>query len=329
MPDEIRHLIVDALEGDKTYEQKMYYLGIANAMAAMYKHWHSDEKPLIEVETVIRIEVQREKDRIAEVEKWKKYEKFLGNILLREHEVQMTAAGLPPVVFPHWLHRIWFQCKVCHEDVFVTKRRGNDISMAHILEGRQCGVCHNGKTAFGLTDDCFRCHNAGRPGTESLYNVAKIDHKMVKEIASRLGAEWNPENLASGVVPVDKFGFIKWLELKDKKVFNPVGSLNKGLKDEGKVRDNKILFESASPVVNNVIFDHKIHSAWVECATCHPAIFSDELGEDRVTMANISAGKFCGHCHGRISFTFADCLRCHNQPKGERVKGALIHKAKP
>ena len=26
------------------------------------------------------------------------------------------AAGMRPVVFPHWYHRIRFRCKVCHAD---------------------------------------------------------------------------------------------------------------------------------------------------------------------------------------------------------------------
>lgn len=324
MPDEIKSLVADAIAKEKTYEQKMSLLGIASSMAAMYRFWHNDEKYIIEVETVLRMEVQREKERLAEVEKWKKYEKFLGNIVLKEHEVQMTAEGLNPVIFPHWLHRIWFQCKVCHQDIFVMKLRGNDINKARIFEGKQCGVCHNGKVAFGPQADCTRCHNAGKPEAESLYDMTKINHSMVKEVATSIGAEWNPENLPNGVVPLDRFGYIKWLELKEKKVFNPINSLSKDVKEE--IRDNQIFFESTSPAVNNVLFDHKIHSTWIQCSSCHPAIFIDKLGQNSMKMTDMAAGKFCGHCHGRVSFTFADCLRCHNQSKGEIPKGALIHK---
>jgi len=324
MPDEIKFLVADALAKEKTYEQKMSLLGIASSMAAMYRFWHNDEKYIIEVETVLRMEVQKEKERPAEVEKWKKYEKFLGNIVLKEHDVQMAAEGLTPVIYPHWLHRIWFECKVCHDDIFVMKQRGNDITKARVFEGKQCGVCHNGKIAFGAQGDCTKCHNAGKLEAESLYDMTKINHKMVKEVATRIGAEWNPENLSNGVVPLDRFGYIKWLELKEKKVFNPINSLSKDVKDE--IRDNQIFFESTSPVVNNVLFDHKIHSTWIQCSSCHPSIFIDKLGQNNMKMTDMSAGKFCGHCHGKVAFTFADCLRCHTQPKGEIPKGALIHK---
>ena len=39
-------------------------------------------------------------------------------------------AGMRPVVFPHWFHRIRFRCKVCHADLgFKFKAGGNDITM--------------------------------------------------------------------------------------------------------------------------------------------------------------------------------------------------------
>jgi c(7)-type cytochrome triheme protein len=55
-------------------------------------------------------------------------------------------------------------------------------------------------------------------------------------------------------------------------------------------------------------------------------VFKDELGGNDVKMLEISRGNFCGHCHGKVSFTFADCLRCHNQAKGEAPEGVLTRK---
>jgi hypothetical protein len=31
------------------------------------------------------------------------------------------AAGMRPVVFPHWFHRVRFRCKVCHADQGATR----------------------------------------------------------------------------------------------------------------------------------------------------------------------------------------------------------------
>ncbi len=67
-------------------------------------------------------------------------------------------AGMPPVIFPHWFHRIRFKCKVCHEDIFIMRQGSNDINMAKIIQGEYCGRCHNGKIAWAPLY-CDRCHS--------------------------------------------------------------------------------------------------------------------------------------------------------------------------
>lgn len=324
IPGEVKSLIGDAMAPGVPYERRMYLLDIASAMSSMYKYWHNDDKPLIEVEMLQRMEIQKERERLVELEKWTRYEKFLGNIIMNEHKAQMEAEQLPPVIFPHWLHRVWFQCKVCHPKVFVMKKGGNDISNAHILEGKQCGVCHDGKVSFGAKEKCENCHNAGRPEGDRLYDMTKLDTKRIKEVAARLGGEWNPEKLNGGRLPLDRFGFIDWVALDNNNAFRPVSSLSKDFKEE--IRDNRILFETTSPAVNNVLFDHKVHSTRIMCETCHPSIFTDKLGDNPIKMSDMASGRYCGYCHGKVSFTFADCLRCHNQPKGQPVKDALVHR---
>ncbi len=70
--------------------------------------------------------------------------------------------GMPPVVFPHWLHRIEFKCKVCHPAIFEMKAGANDIDMKKIVDGQFCGKCHNGTIAWKPVE-CARCHS-GRFG---------------------------------------------------------------------------------------------------------------------------------------------------------------------
>lgn len=75
-------------------------------------------------------------------------------------------AGMRPVVFPHWFHRIRFRCKVCHADLgFKFQAGGNDISMLKIIDGEYCGACHNGNVAWSV-ENCNLCHS-GKPGTET------------------------------------------------------------------------------------------------------------------------------------------------------------------
>lgn len=74
--------------------------------------------------------------------------------------------GMRPVIFPHWFHRIRFRCKVCHHELGFKMRAGaNDVLMADIIDGRFCGMCHNGDIAWG-PDKCDLCHS-GKPGLPS------------------------------------------------------------------------------------------------------------------------------------------------------------------
>jgi c(7)-type cytochrome triheme protein len=71
--------------------------------------------------------------------------------------------GVRPVIFPHWFHRIRFQCRVCHYELGFKMRVGsNDITMNDISDGKFCGACHNGDIAWGA-DRCDLCHS-GKPG---------------------------------------------------------------------------------------------------------------------------------------------------------------------
>jgi c(7)-type cytochrome triheme protein len=72
-------------------------------------------------------------------------------------------AGVRPVVFPHWFHRIRFQCRVCHYELGFNMRVGsNNFTMDAISQGKFCGACHNNEIAWG-PDRCDLCHS-GKPG---------------------------------------------------------------------------------------------------------------------------------------------------------------------
>ncbi len=80
-----------------------------------------------------------------------------GDVVINNYS---DKAGMPPVVFPHWFHRIRFRCKVCHGDLgFEFKAGGNDINMVKIIDGQYCGACHNGEIAWSI-ENCNICHSA-------------------------------------------------------------------------------------------------------------------------------------------------------------------------
>ncbi len=86
-----------------------------------------------------------------------------GDVVINNYS---TDAGMRPVVFPHWFHRIRFRCMVCHVELGFEMRAGaNDMTMNDIVNGQFCGACHNGEIAWS-TEHCDLCH-AGLPGLQS------------------------------------------------------------------------------------------------------------------------------------------------------------------
>jgi c(7)-type cytochrome triheme protein len=71
---------------------------------------------------------------------------------------------MPDVVYPHKQHTEWLDCSNCHPAIFIPKKGANDISMAAILLGQKCGVCH-GKVAFPVAE-CRKCHSKNKPMTK-------------------------------------------------------------------------------------------------------------------------------------------------------------------
>jgi c(7)-type cytochrome triheme protein len=69
---------------------------------------------------------------------------------------------LPDVVYPHYPHTLWMDCKNCHPSIFVMRAGVNPVTMDAIAKGEFCGRCH-GKVAFPLSD-CNRCHSKPKPG---------------------------------------------------------------------------------------------------------------------------------------------------------------------
>ncbi len=323
IPQVVEQLTAQAMVDGVPFETRMSLLNLASTIATMHMHWNGDKKPLMHLDPIISHELKLERVRSAEVMKWKKQERLLGNFVMKRNAAAMAEKGLAPVLYPHWMHRIYFECKVCHTAIFDIKRWSNEISHTAFDKGVLCAECHDGSISFSTYDEksCIRCHIAGQPGADKLLKPDNIDHDAIRASAERLGAEWRPENLPEGQLPLDRFRMIDWLALKSSGVFKPLVSLDKNYKEE--VRDNQILFVGKTDSVDNVLFDHRIHSDWISCSTCHPAIFKEELGGNRIRMMEMARGRFCGHCHGRVSFTFADCKRCHAIPRKAKMESAL------
>ena len=106
-----------------------------------------------------------------------------GDVVINNHS---DKAGMRPVIFPHWFHRVRFRCKVCHADLgFQFKAGGNDINMVKIIEGQFCGACHNGEIAWSV-ENCNLCHSAN-PGTPTQVHESTIQKLAAPPTASAAG----------------------------------------------------------------------------------------------------------------------------------------------
>lgn len=74
--------------------------------------------------------------------------------------VREVKGSMPNVVYPHKQHTQWLDCSNCHPQIFIPQKGANQISMAAILMGEKCGVCH-GKVAFPVAE-CRRCHSQNK-----------------------------------------------------------------------------------------------------------------------------------------------------------------------
>lgn len=76
------------------------------------------------------------------------------------------SGGVAPVVFPHWFHRIRYQCSVCHVDLNIKMDAGSTgMRMEQLIDGQYCGACHDGDIAWSM-DNCDLCHS-GKPGLQT------------------------------------------------------------------------------------------------------------------------------------------------------------------
>jgi len=67
-----------------------------------------------------------------------------------------------------------------------------------------------------------------------------------------------------------------------------------------------------------VVFDGKTHAdKGLKCGDCHTKIFKMKKGSEKITMADMNAGKNCGTCHnGEKAFKSSDaanCVKCHKK----------------
>jgi c(7)-type cytochrome triheme protein len=89
--------------------------------------------------------------------RWERNDPKAQAVVMDLNIVREVKGSMPDVVYPHKQHTEWLDCSNCHPALFVPQKGANQISMAAILLGQKCGVCH-GKVAFPVSE-CRLCHS--------------------------------------------------------------------------------------------------------------------------------------------------------------------------
>lgn len=96
-------------------------------------------------------------DSKAITPRWDRNDPAAAAIVMDLNIVREVKGSMPDVVYPHKQHTEWLDCSNCHPKIFIPQKGANQISMASILLGQKCGVCH-GKVAFPVSE-CRLCHS--------------------------------------------------------------------------------------------------------------------------------------------------------------------------
>ncbi len=68
------------------------------------------------------------------------------------------------VLFSHKFHvkELGLPCESCHSGIFemaaLSSQEKKDFNMQALYQGKYCGACHDGKTAFASNTKCASCH---------------------------------------------------------------------------------------------------------------------------------------------------------------------------
>jgi c(7)-type cytochrome triheme protein len=210
-----------------------------------------------------------------------------GNLLINRLSEKK---GERPVTFSHWSHRVHYTCRVCHFELdFQMKVNTTEITEDANRKGRFCGACHNGKIAFGHTEEnCKKCHNG-----DITYGKEKFEG-------------------LSKTLPPSKYGNkIDWTRAIETGKIKPKQTIFDEPYEPMPFK-KKLRLEAEWSMVPPAYFSHEKHNYWLDCANCHPDIFNIKKKTTKhFSMVYILDGKFCGACHLRVAFPIDDCRGCH------------------
>jgi c(7)-type cytochrome triheme protein len=128
-----------------------------------------------------------------------------------------------------------------------------------------------------------------------------------------------PREALSKLPPDEPGNQVRWVQAIESGVITPRPSLKPDYKPNILDQDILLDLKGSMPIV---LFPHKRHTEWLDCANCHDGVFKKQTGATPISMFQILAGEQCGICHGAVSFPLTECYRCHSVVRPGQVKPA-------
>ena len=249
------------------------------------------------------------------------------------------------VIFEHRTHTedLGLECDACHGEVFAMQRgvaaRSGKLTMASLAEGKFCGACHDGETAFASDSNCAACHippegsiTWNEPTEVTFSHSGHVEDLGLEcsECHNEIFAMKSGAATGSGLFTMAGFAEGKYC-----------GSCHDG--DTAFASDTDCaachVMPKKDPMVwtkpvKAVVFHHNVHveEYGLECGSCHDEAFAMKAGVAEssadFTMKSLYEGKYCGVCHdGETAFASNTlCNTCHIGVKGyNRMMGIDPH----
>ncbi len=243
----------------------------------------------------------------AGMKKKKPLPQDFGSVTINNYSQQ---AGMPPVVFDHWVHRKNYTCRLCHVDIgFGMTANSTQIHAADNGKGFFCGVCHNGSSTFNKAKIFASC--ATTYNREEYKRCVKC-HALEKDPAREEAFYRFQEGM-----PRETFGNgINWEKAEEMGRIKLVDTLEGVSLKKGTMKVQKdFTLKGKVEGMPDIIFSHAKHTVWNGCEVCHPDIFVGiRKGASKYSMIDLFDGKYCGVCHDKVAFPQSDCKRCHAKP---------------
>jgi len=210
--------------------------------------------------------------------------------------------------FGHTKHLEMYSCNDCHSKLFTAGPDNKRWKMADMEQGKSCGACHDGGTAFSVKGDCDKCH---KTTVEISFQVpaagaTPFSHKLH-------GGFFKCGDCHNGIFLTGSRA--KRFTMADMEKGKSCGGCHDG-KTTFTVKDNCVRCHPVRDIPfkgTGAVFSHTPHIAMYRCNDCHTSLFIPGAGNKPASMPDMEAGKSCGACHeGKTAFTVAaSCEKCH------------------